>query len=48
MTDKILVIEDDEGISGTLYRGLTFEGYVKVSIRRNERAGFVRGDRPIW
>ena len=27
MTDKILVIEDDEGIAGTLYRGLTFEGY---------------------
>jgi two-component system response regulator MprA len=27
MADKILVIEDDEGISGTLYRGLTFEGY---------------------
>jgi len=27
MADKILVVEDDEGIAGTLYRGLTFEGY---------------------
>ncbi|HZY45771.1 MAG TPA: response regulator transcription factor [Anaerolineae bacterium] len=27
MADKILVVEDDEGISGTLFRGLTFEGY---------------------
>src|SRR5512140_965794 len=31
MADKILVVEDDEGISGTLYRGLTFEGY-KVNV----------------
>ncbi len=31
MADKILVVEDDEGISGTLYRGLTFEGY-KVNL----------------
>ena len=31
MADKILVVEDDEGIAGTLYRGLTFEGY-KVNV----------------
>jgi two-component system, OmpR family, response regulator MprA len=31
MADKILVVEDDEGISGMLYRGLTFEGY-KVNV----------------
>jgi two-component system, OmpR family, response regulator MprA len=31
MADKILVIEDDEGISGTLFRGLTFEGYKVVT-----------------
>lgn len=31
MADKILVIEDDEGIAGTLFRGLTFEGYKVVT-----------------
>lgn len=31
MADKILVVEDDEGISGTLFRGLTFEGYKVVT-----------------
>ena len=47
MTDKILVIEDDEGISGTLYRGLTFEGY-KVSVAYDGTNGLaaVRDDPP--
>ena len=31
MADKILVVEDDEGIAGTLFRGLTFEGYKVVT-----------------
>jgi two-component system response regulator MprA len=47
MTDKILVIEDDEGISGTLYRGLTFEGY-KVNVAYDGPSGLasVRDDPP--
>ena len=47
MSDKILVIEDDEGIAGTLYRGLTFEGY-KVNIAYDGPAGLasVRDDPP--
>jgi two-component system response regulator MprA len=31
MADKILVVEDNEGIAGTLFRGLTFEGYKVVT-----------------
>ena len=38
MTDKILVIEDDEGIAGTLYRGLMFEGY-KVNLAYDGPSG---------
>jgi DNA-binding response OmpR family regulator len=47
MTDKILVIEDDEGISGTLYRGLTFEGY-KVNVAYDGTSGLaaVRDEPP--
>ena len=47
MSDKILVIEDDEGISGTLYRGLTFEGY-KVNVAYDGPGGLasVRDDPP--
>lgn len=47
MTDKILVIEDDEGIAGTLYRGLTFEGY-KVNVAYDGTTGLAsaRDDPP--
>ena len=47
MTEKILVVEDDEGIAGTLYRGLTFEGY-KVNVTYDGPAGLVsaRDDPP--
>jgi two-component system, OmpR family, response regulator MprA len=47
MADKILVIEDDEGIAGTLYRGLTFEGY-KVNVMYDGPTGLasVRDDPP--
>ena len=47
MADKILVIEDDEGIAGTLYRGLTFEGY-KVNVAYDGPNGLasVRDDPP--
>lgn len=47
MADKILVIEDDEGIAGTLYRGLTFEGY-KVNVTYDGTSGLVsaRDDPP--
>jgi two-component system response regulator MprA len=47
MTDKILVVEDDEGIAGTLYRGLTFEGY-KVNVAYDGTTGLVsaRDDPP--
>jgi len=47
MAEKILVVEDDEGIAGTLYRGLTFEGY-KVSVVYDGLAALtaVRDDPP--
>jgi two-component system response regulator MprA len=47
MTDKILVVEDDEGIAGTLYRGLTFEGY-KVNVAYDGTTGLAsaRDDPP--
>jgi two-component system response regulator MprA len=47
MADKILVVEDDEGIAGTLYRGLTFEGY-KVNTAYDGVAGLAsaRDDPP--
>jgi len=47
MADKILVVEDDEGIAGTLYRGLTFEGY-KVNVVYDGLAALasVRDDPP--
>ena len=47
MTEKILVVEDDEGIAGTLYRGLTFEGY-KVTVTYDGPAGLAsaRDDPP--
>jgi two-component system response regulator MprA len=47
MTDKILVIEDDEGIAGTLHRGLTFEGY-KVNVTYDGTSGLAsaRDDPP--
>ena len=47
MADKILVVEDDEGIAGTLYRGLTFEGY-KVNTAYDGTAGLAsaRDDPP--
>ncbi len=47
MADKILVVEDDEGIAGTLYRGLTFEGY-KVNTTYDGVAGLAsaRDDPP--
>ncbi len=47
MAEKILVVEDDEGISGTLYRGLTFEGY-KVNVQYDGPGGLAsaRDDPP--
>ncbi len=47
MVEKILVIEDDEGIAGMLYRGLTFEGY-KVNVAHDGHTGLasVRDDPP--
>jgi two-component system response regulator MprA len=47
MADKILVVEDDEGIAGTLYRGLSFEGY-KVNVVHDGLAALasVRDDPP--
>ncbi len=47
MVEKLLVIEDDEGIAGTLYRGLTFEGY-KVNVAHDGYNGLasVRDDPP--
>ena len=47
MADKFLVVEDDEGIAGTLYRGLTFEGY-KVNTAYDGVAGLAsaRDDPP--
>ena len=47
MADKILVVEDDEGIAGTLYRGLSFEGY-KVNVAHDGLTALasVRDDPP--
>jgi ActR/RegA family two-component response regulator len=40
MKERILIIEDDEGILRVLRRALGYEGYqVETALRRGERAG---------